>query len=81
MLVTEVWIINPWPVRRRANRANNRAQKVGAAAIRTQEAIRPRQTQRAKIFEPRLVDHPAYPYQAHGARYGGDGVGEAEIAV
>ena len=50
MLVTEVWIINPWPVRRRANRANNRAQKVGAAAIRTQAPMSPRQTHRAKTF-------------------------------
>ena len=50
MLVTEVWTINPWPVKRRANRAKSRAGKTGAAAIRTQEATSPRQTHRAKIL-------------------------------
>ena len=50
MLVTEVWTINPWPVSLSANSAKSSAPKTGAAAIRTQEAMRPPQTHRAKVL-------------------------------
>ena len=50
MLVTAVWTINPWPVKRRANSAKSRAGKTGDAAIKTQDATNPMQTHRAKTL-------------------------------